>query len=121
LSEGKNATIDLTVNFDTDSDRIIGQARAQVLEIASALKNQSLKGQRVSIEGHTDSVGDAEYNVDLSYRRAIAVMKMLSESYDVNSSRLSVKGFGEEQPLSSNGTETGRALNRRVTLRNLGS
>ncbi len=58
--------------------------------------------------------------MDLSYRRAITVMRALSENYGIASSRFEVKGFGEVQPVASNDTETGRGLNRRVTLVNLG-
>jgi outer membrane protein OmpA-like peptidoglycan-associated protein len=121
LSRGKDAKVDLTVNFEFDSDRIRDKGHVQVLEIANALKSTTLAKHRVMIEGHTDSVGDDGYNLDLSYRRAITVMRALSEQYGVDQSRLQVKGFGEKEPVESNESETGRALNRRVTLVNLGA
>ncbi len=120
LAQGKDAKVDLRVNFEFDSDKVQAQGHAQVLEIANALKSSSLADQRVMIEGHTDNVGNDGYNLDLSYRRAITVMRALSEQYDVDSSRLQVKGFGESQPVASNDSDDGRALNRRVTLVNLG-
>ncbi len=120
LSVGKDAAIDLTVNFANDSDEVLGAARAQVLEIATALKDEAMQSEQVLIEGHTDANGDFAYNDDLSHRRAIAVMRMLSEEYGIGSDRLSVKGLGEQAPIASNATAEGRALNRRVTLRNIG-
>jgi OOP family OmpA-OmpF porin len=71
---------------------------------------------RVRVEGHTDSTGDAKYNLGLSYRRAESVKNYLvSKGIDAN--RLSVVGFGEDKPLVSNKTRAGRAVNRRVEFK----
>jgi len=121
LSQGTDARVDLTVNFPYDSDRVEGEAHAQILEIAEALAAPGLDGRRILVEGHTDADGEAGYNTDLSYRRAIAVTRMLVESYDIPSDRLEVKGFGEDRPIAENDSEEGRAINRRVTLVNLGN
>ncbi|MEM9440641.1 MAG: OmpA family protein [Pseudomonadota bacterium] len=121
LAEGIDARVDLTVNFAVNSDRVEGEARAQILEIANALETPSLAEQRIMVEGHTDGDGEAAYNVDLSYRRAIAVVRVLTEDYDVPSDRLQVKGYGEDRPVADNQSNEGKALNRRVTLVNLGS
>ncbi|MDH3688815.1 MAG: pentapeptide repeat-containing protein [Gammaproteobacteria bacterium] len=121
LAQGKDARVDLTVNFEFDSDKIRDKGHVQVMEIANALKSSALANHRVMIEGHTDSVGDDGYNLDLSYRRAIIVMRALSEQYGIDQRRLQVNGFGETKPVVSNDTDPGRALNRRVTLVNLGS
>ena len=67
----------------------------------------------VRIEGHTDSVGSAKYNMGLSIRRAQAVKDHLVKM-GIAPSRLTVKGFGESDPARSNDTEAGRAFNRRV-------
>lgn len=120
LAQGADARVDLTVNFAYDSDQVDGAALAQILEIANALSAPSLAEQRIRVEGHTDGDGDAGYNVDLSYRRAIAVVRMLVDDYRIPSDRLEVKGFGEDRPVATNDNEPGRALNRRVTLVNLG-
>jgi outer membrane protein OmpA-like peptidoglycan-associated protein len=120
LSAGHNAKVDLTVNFDFNSDKILGAARAQVLEIAKALKSEVLQADSITIEGHTDNTGADDYNMDLSYRRAISVMRALSEEYQVDANRLQVRGHGETQPVATNETDNGRALNRRVTLVNTG-
>jgi len=116
LAEGAGTQIDLTVNFRTDSDQLHGGAHAQVAEIAKALNADALKGAPVLIIGHTDSDGASDYNVDLSYRRASTVQRVLVKDYDVQLDALSIKGFGEDRPVASNDTATGRGLNRRVTL-----
>lgn len=70
----------------------------------------------VDVIGHTDSTGSAEYNIDLSLRRAQSVAEYLA-SQGVDRRRLLVKGYGEERPIASNDTPEGRALNRRVEIR----
>lgn len=121
LSQGADARVDLTVNFAYDSDQVRGEAHAQILEIANALSTPGLARQRILVEGHTDGDGEAGYNVDLSYRRAIAVVRTLVDQHGIPSDRLEVKGYGEERPVAENDSDQGRALNRRVTLVNLGS
>lgn len=113
--------VDLTGNFETDSDKIKADAHVQVMEIANALRAPELSRTRVRIEGHTDDVGENDYNLDLSYRRAIRVIRNLVEEYGISSERFEVKGYGEDQPVVSNEFSEGRALNRRGTLVNLGS
>jgi len=76
------------------------------------VKNPGLK---VQIEGHTDNIGTASYNMKLSLRRANAVMDYLIKK-GVAKERLSIKGFGFTRPIATNETEEGRALNRRVEL-----
>lgn len=79
---------------------------AQVLSAHPEIK-------RVNIEGHTDNVGDAAKNKDLSDRRAKAVVKYLA-SKGVDAARLNGVGFGAERPVADNATDAGRANNRRV-------
>ncbi len=66
------------------------------------------------IEGHTDSVGSAAYNMKLSERRANSVKNYLIKNLNINANRLQAKGFGESQPAASNKTEEGRRTNRRI-------
>jgi len=70
----------------------------------------------VTIEGHTDSIGGAEKNLDLSNRRAAAVRTALVDHYAVTASRLAIKGYGLTRPVEPNTTIEGRARNRRVEL-----
>ncbi|MDX1580903.1 MAG: OmpA family protein, partial [Alphaproteobacteria bacterium] len=121
LSGGADSSIDLTVNFPHDSADIEGKAHVQIYEIATALKSDSLRNMQIRIEGHTDNTGEDSYNMDLSYRRALSVLRALTEEYEVDNAMLQVQGFGETQPVASNETEAGRSLNRRVTLVNLGA
>lgn len=101
------------VNFDFDSAVPVEGSRT-VLEVASEtlLANPDV---RTRVEGHTDSTGPAEYNRDLSRRRAEAVRDMLIEA-GVEADRLEVVAFGEDQPLATNETPDGRRINRRVQL-----
>jgi outer membrane protein OmpA-like peptidoglycan-associated protein len=69
----------------------------------------------LTVAGHTDDVGSAQYNQGLSERRARAVAQYL-ESKKVNEARLSLVGKGESMPIASNATEGGRAENRRVEI-----
>ncbi len=69
---------------------------------------------KVEVQGHTDSRGDADYNRRLSQRRAEAVVGYLVERGGLDATRLVAKGYGEDQPLTDNDTEDGRARNRRV-------
>lgn len=70
---------------------------------------------RIEIRGYTDDVGNDDYNLNLSSRRAEAVTLWLI-SKGINKERLVYKGFGESQPIETNDTEAGRSRNRRVTF-----
>jgi outer membrane protein OmpA-like peptidoglycan-associated protein len=113
--------IDLTVNFDFNSDQLNAEGAKQVREIASALMDEGLKKSHITIEGHTDSIGSDAYNQDLSYRRAKRVLIGLTTEYNISPARLSAKGFGKTRPIASNDNDLGRAMNRRVTLVNPGN
>ncbi len=100
--------------FDADSDRMKPESAPVVKLIAQGLeKNPNLK---LLIEGHTDSVGDAAHNLDLSKRRAESVKTVLVAQFNVDASRLSTNGLGSTKPVDSNDTPQGRAQNRRVEL-----
>jgi OmpA-OmpF porin, OOP family len=109
-STGKFVTHGIT--FDTDSDVLKPESAPVIQEVAAALtKNPALK---LEVDGYTDSVGDAAHNVDLSNRRAQAVVNVLVNQFSVSASRLSAKGLGDANPIASNDTSDGRAANRRV-------
>jgi len=102
------------VNFESNSDRLLPGAEGILNDAAATLnKNPTIK---VEVAGHTDSVGAAEYNESLSARRAQTVHDYLV-SNGVSVDRMSVRGYGESQPIADNGTAAGRAQNRRVVLR----
>jgi outer membrane protein OmpA-like peptidoglycan-associated protein len=98
--------------FDTGSDRLKPESAAVIQSVARGLEtNPSLK---VLIEGHTDSVGNADQNLDLSRRRAEAVRAVLISQFKVDASRLTTAGLGATKPLDTNDTPQGRSQNRRV-------
>ena len=101
------------VNFDFDKSDIRPDAAVILDEAASQLKANP--GRSVRVEGHTDSVGTDDYNQGLSERRAASVRDYLVNQ-GVEASRLTTQGFGESNPIASNDTADGRALNRRVEL-----
>jgi outer membrane protein OmpA-like peptidoglycan-associated protein len=68
------------------------------------------------IEGHTDSVGNPAYNLDLSKRRAEAVKTVLVAQFRIDTARLSTQALGSTKPIDSSDTPQGRAQNRRVEL-----
>jgi outer membrane protein OmpA-like peptidoglycan-associated protein len=81
------------------------------------LEHPELK--KIRVEGHTDNVGSAPYNKDLSERRAASVVRYLAEK-GVPRARLDAAGYGFERPVASNATALGRAKNRRVEFRIVG-
>ncbi len=98
--------------FDTGSDRLKPESAAVIQIIAKGLEtNPNL---RLRIEGHTDSVGNADQNLDLSRRRAEAVKTVLSAQFGIDASRLTTAGMGATKPLETNDTPQGRSQNRRV-------
>ncbi len=99
--------------FATDSTALSPGARAELQELAANL--QRYPETNVEIIGHTDNTGAADYNFDLSTRRAGAVGQVLVGA-GVSSGRITAVGRGEDQPVASNLTEEGRALNRRVEV-----
>ena len=69
---------------------------------------------RVVLEGHTDNIGTREYNLKLSHRRAASVRDYLVKKENVDAGRITLSGFGFDEPVAPNDTSSGRALNRRV-------
>ena len=113
-ANGCSLTLTLEVQFDNNSSTLRPESLSYLDQVAARLNElTSIKGV---IEGHTDSNGSAEYNQDLSERRAKSVRDYLL-SKGVAASRLTAQGMGETQPIADNTTAEGRAQNRRVVLR----
>jgi OOP family OmpA-OmpF porin len=102
------------VNFESNSDVLRPGATSVLDEVVAVL----LKYPEITfeIQGHTDSDGAADYNEGLSARRATTVHDYLV-SNGVAENRMTVRGYGEGQPIADNGTREGKAQNRRVVLR----
>ncbi len=102
------------VNFQTNSDLLLPGAESILNDAAATLKkNPSIK---VEVAGHTDSDGSAAYNENLSARRAQTVHDYLADA-GIAVDRMTVRGYGESQPIADNSTAAGKAENRRVVLR----
>ncbi len=102
------------IYFDFDKATIKPESEKSLSEIAKLLKNEPTLN--LYIVGHTDNKGSLDYNLNLSQKRAEAVVKELTGSYGIESSRITPKGLGLLAPKASNKTEQGRAKNRRVEL-----
>ncbi|KON47611.1 hypothetical protein AL013_07310 [Mariprofundus ferrooxydans] len=102
------------IHFDTDSDIIKADSRPAIDQIALMLKNNP--DLKIILVGHTDNQGDLQYNMDLSQRRAKAVMNSLESDYGIKRARLGAAGIGYLAPIASNRSAEGRAENRRVEI-----
>jgi outer membrane protein OmpA-like peptidoglycan-associated protein len=102
------------IHFDTDKSEVKPESEAALKEVSKLLsQNSSLK---LYIVGHTDNVGELDYNMKLSQARAESVIKELTSKYGVALDRVKPYGVGPLSPVASNKTEEGRAKNRRVEL-----
>ena len=102
------------IYFDFDKADIKPESEPAIKEVAKLL--QENKGLKLYVVGHTDNVGNIDYNMKLSKARADAVMKELVTKYKISSDRLKAFGVGSLAPVASNKTDDGRAKNRRVEL-----
>ena len=112
LRTGRAAVYDLY--FDFNSDRLRRESEPTLREIAEVLGRHP--DWKLSVEGHTDSIGSDQANLDLSRRRAASVKTALTSRFQIDASRLTTDGFGESRPQDTNDTLEGRARNRRVEL-----
>lgn len=111
----KQGKVDLYgIYFDTDKDRLKDES-GPVLEQVQALL-EARPGLRLVVAGHTDAEGTDAHNLDLSNRRAAAVVAWLV-ARGIAADRLQSEGHGEGRPVAGNDSAAGRALNRRVELR----
>jgi OmpA-OmpF porin, OOP family len=120
-SSGTGRSINLTVDFPTDSAQLTPQAMAALDELGRALSNRELSDYRFRIEGHTDTVGTPDYNRALSEQRAAAVAAYLTSKFRVSASRLQPVGMGEQGLLVPTPPQTPEERNRRVEIINLGA
>jgi OOP family OmpA-OmpF porin len=114
LFEGSRKSLVLEgVNFETNSATLTAASHATLDRVAESLNDSP--DVRVEIAGHTDSMGGAAHNQQLSAARADSVKRYLV-SRGVDASRLVSKGYGKDRPITDNATAAGRARNRRVEL-----
>ena len=102
------------IRFHHDSAAIRSESAEAIAEIAKYLRAHP--DVRLYVVGHTDGTGAYEYNLDLSRRRAQAVVRELTSRHGIAAGRLKPVGVGPGAPVAPNSTEEGRARNRRVEL-----
>ncbi len=111
--------LELRVFFDTNKSIIKKQYQPEIAKVADKLKE--FPNATAEIKGYTDSTGSRKLNDRLSQARADAVKTSLSTGYGIDAGRLTAKGYSWDDPVASNKTKEGRALNRRVVAVILGS
>ena len=102
------------IYFDTDSYTIKPESKPTLTAISELLKTNS--GLNLYVVGHTDFTGDLDHNMKLSENRAQAVVDALVKDYGISAKRLIARGVGPLSPVSTNKTDEGKQLNRRVEL-----
>jgi len=102
----------LQIEFDFDKADIRPEYHDNIAKAADFIKRYP--ETKILVAGHTDSVGDADYNKTLSMQRAEALKAYLVKNFGVNSDQLYPRGYGELRPIASNDTDAGRQSNRRV-------
>jgi OOP family OmpA-OmpF porin len=110
-----HAVAETSVKFGFNRDNLTSKAKEALDQLASSLA--STKGYILALEGGCDSAGPADYNYDLSQRRANSVIQYLASKYNVPAHKIYVIGLGKDKPVESNKTSAGRADNRRVDVR----
>ena len=104
-----------SVHFGFNKDNLSKEAKEAIDQLAASVS--TTKGYIITVEGATDSVGSADYNYELSQRRANAVIQYLAADKDVPAYKIYLIGLGKDKPVESNKTADGRAKNRRVDIR----
>jgi outer membrane protein OmpA-like peptidoglycan-associated protein len=102
------------IYFDFAKATLLPQSAPALRAVADLMTKNP--GWNLRVEGHTDNIGSASYNLDLSKRRAAAVSNALTMQYKLQADRLNSSGFGATKPVAKNDTLEGRAANRRVEL-----
>ena len=106
---------DSTVLFAFNKADLTRKDRQTLDDFATRLQNQ--RHYIVQVEGYTDSTGPADYNYQLSQRRADAVIQYLAQKYNVPAHKIFLIGLGKDNPVAQNTSASGRAKNRRVDVR----
>ena len=104
-----------SVHFGFNKDNLTKNAKEALDQLATDVPNT--KGYIITVEGGTDSVGNADYNYNLSERRADSVIQYLASQHNIPAHKIYLIGLGKDKPVESNKTSDGRAKNRRVDIR----
>jgi outer membrane protein OmpA-like peptidoglycan-associated protein len=113
-SRGLVITLSGSVLFASNQTSILPEAQARLNQVSEALMSTDSR-RKLTVEGHTDSIGSEAYNMQLSQRRADSVRSyLISRGYPANT--IEARGIGEVRPIASNSTPEGRSNNRRVEI-----
>jgi len=113
VGQGIKITFDSGILFDFDSSELRSASKQDIQNLTDVLKDYD--DTKILFAGHTDSKGSEEYNQDLSERRAKSVA-LFTAQQGVDAERMIIQGYGEDDPVADNSTETGRQQNRRVEI-----
>jgi len=113
IGEGIKITFESGILFDVNKAQLKPAAEQNLAELAQILNKYP--DTKILIEGHTDSTGPKDYNLELSRRRSQSVANYMA-GLQVDPTRFTIMGYGDEQPVASNETASGRQLNRRVDI-----
>jgi outer membrane protein OmpA-like peptidoglycan-associated protein len=102
------------LTFDSGSHKIRPEDYSLLTKVQQAIR--SFSESRITVEGHTDSQGNDEFNQALSARRAIAVREYVLANMAISADRIRAVGYGESRPIARNDTAAGRAQNRRIDV-----
>ena len=106
----------LDIQFQFGSDELTDDAKRDLDELGKALQHPAMKKRRFELAGHTDDVGDADYNMVLSKRRADSARSYLVSNHNVDPDSIHPAGYGEAEPLVPGSSEEARSRNRRVVI-----
>lgn len=106
--------VETAVHFGFNRDNLTKEAKEAIDQLAASVA--TTKGYIITVEGATDSVGSADYNYDLSQRRANSVIQYLAAEKNVPAYKIYLIGLGKDKPVETNKTADGRAKNRRVDI-----
>lgn len=123
ITHAKQATVEQetvsdnepVINFDFNS-AVVKPSYLIILDEIGADIKEKLSGTTITVAGHADSIGSDGFNNRLSMKRAEAVKKYITETYQIPSELIILKAYGESKPLVPNDSEENRALNRRVEI-----
>lgn len=107
--------VEASVHFGFDQDHLTARAKQALDQFAAEVPNT--RNYIVEVVGSTDSVGDQNYNYQLSQRRAASVIQYLASQHSIPAHKIFVIGLGQDKPAASNRSTEGRARNRRVDVR----
>jgi OOP family OmpA-OmpF porin len=116
--EARAPAVALDIKFALNSAELTAEAKETVKQLGAAMKSDQLASYHFLLEGHTDSTGSHDRNMELSKRRAESVRSYLVANYGIAATRLQAVGKGPDAPLDP--ADPASAVNRRVQIVNLG-